>query len=111
MHGIITIVIVIFVISIISFFFKNFFRMFNKHTPMGSVMNNITKPDTPERCIVRTAKRYGNKITVIDVIRECNMDADTAQEILNDFAKKGYADMRVTENGAVVYYFYDSETA
>lgn len=82
-----------------NFGFKN---VLNPHS------NN--QDNNPERCILKIAKKLGNKITVIDAVRECNIDTDLAEEILNNFAKKGYADMRVSDNGVVVYFFYDSET-
>ena len=97
-------------------------RIFFKHTiippsrhrvPDGlKVHGNYAILDSPysERCILVTAKKYKNKITLVDVIRECGIDSHEAEKILTEFTRRGIADMRITKNGNIYYVFQDAES-
>lgn len=81
--------------------------------PLSYAGRNIQPVSTPgsfERCILITAKKYKNKVTLVDVVRECGMDSRTAENILKDLSSRNIADMRISENGMVYYVFHDADS-
>ncbi|HPO49182.1 MAG TPA: hypothetical protein PLO89_02560 [Spirochaetota bacterium] len=55
--------------------------------------------------ILEIAKENGGMITVAEVSSESGIDLDAAKAILNDFSEKGFADVKVSDKGSVIYVF------
>lgn len=62
---------------------------------------------TLEAELLRLAQRRGGKLTVVEAVAELAFDAGTVEEVLNDMAARGLADVEVSESGVLVYAFYD----
>lgn len=94
-------------ITIIISLYRNFKQ---KNTNLYPASNLTDNKKNTEKCIALLAKKMGNKITIIDVVRECDISSNDAENTLNDLAIRGIADMQVKENGSIVYYFHDAES-
>lgn len=66
--------------------------------------------ETPEKSIVKIAKKHNNKITIIDVIRETSLSSEQAEDTLKKLASRGLAEIDVKESGTVVYVFRDVDS-
>jgi len=60
-----------------------------------------------ERIILRTAKKNNGKTTPSEVALEGNISLEEAKQNLEKLAQSGYADMKVTKTGVIVYVFPD----
>lgn len=63
------------------------------------------KPETPEKIILRIAKRNGGQVTPGEVAIESDITAENARKELDAMAAKGMAEMRVRSSGVIVYFF------
>lgn len=61
--------------------------------------------DTPERIILRVAKKNQGIATPSEVALEGDLPVEEAKKYLEQLASKGFAEMRVTKNGVIVYVF------
>ncbi|MBT3273913.1 MAG: TM2 domain-containing protein [Spirochaetales bacterium] len=66
-----------------------------------------TSGDSIERVILRTAKKHDGIATPAEVALEGNISLDDAKKHLEQLVSRGYADMRVTKSGSIVYLFSD----
>lgn len=62
---------------------------------------------TLEAELLRLAERRGGKLVVVEAVAELAFDAGTVEEVLNDMAARGLAEVEVSESGVLVYAFYD----
>lgn len=60
-----------------------------------------------EHTILRLAKKNGGFTTPAEVALEGNVKTDDAKNVLDVLASKGYAEVRIRQNGSVVYAFPD----
>jgi len=65
------------------------------------------KKETPEKLILRAAKKNNGIVTPSIIALEGDITLDEAKAHLEKLVEKGYADMRVTKNGSIVYLFPD----
>ncbi len=61
--------------------------------------------DSPERIILRVAKKNQGIATPSEVALEGDIPVEEAKKYLEQLASKGFAEMRVTKNGVIVYVF------
>ncbi len=64
-----------------------------------------TNTESIEYIILRTAKKNNGIATPSEVALEGRITTDEAKRYLEQLASKGYADVRVTKSGLVVYVF------
>ena len=74
-----------------------------------AVRKEISK-DSIERIILKIAKRNEGIASPSEVALEGDITLDKAKEQLEKLNKKGFADVRVTRSGALVYVFNDFMT-
>lgn len=60
-----------------------------------------------EKVILRCAKNNNGFVTPSSVALDGDYSLDDAKKYLDKLAGKGYAEMRITDNGAIVYVFPD----
>ncbi len=63
--------------------------------------------ETPERVILRTARRNQGQVTPGEVALEGDIPIEEAKAHLDRLVSKGYAEMQVRSSGAIVYVFAD----
>jgi hypothetical protein len=63
------------------------------------------KPDSPEKIILRVARKNGGFVTPGEAALEGDLTVDEARKQLESLATKGAAEMRVRSSGVVVYFF------
>ena len=69
------------------------------------------RKESLERIILRTAKKNNGKTTPSEVALEGNISLEDAKQNLEKLAQSGYADMKVTKTGIIVYVFPDFATS
>ncbi len=57
--------------------------------------------------ILKFAQRKDGKLTTVEVMSEFAVDQDAAQKALEEFHRRGIAEIELTESGVLVYSFYD----
>ena len=67
--------------------------------------------ETIERVILRTAKKNSGIATPAEVALEGNIPLDTAKKHLEKLVSEGFAEMRVSKSGTIVYIFTDFLTS
>jgi hypothetical protein len=60
-----------------------------------------------EKEILRLAKVKNGELTIPEIVSDTSMNAEEADEIMRELVVKRYVDMRITDQGAVIYEFYD----
>ncbi len=63
------------------------------------------KKESIERVILRTAKKNKGRATASEVALEGDVTIEEAKRDLEKLASKGFAEMRVTKSGTIVYVF------
>lgn len=67
--------------------------------------DSVSFRDNHQRGALRVARRSGGIVTVADVGIETTMSIDQAERVLDDFARRGIAELRVQESGTHQYVF------
>ena len=64
-----------------------------------------------EKIILNLAKRNNNLITTLDVAANSDLSVADADEILREWVKTGYADLKISESGKMIYQiaFFDDK--
>ncbi len=62
---------------------------------------------TFEADILKLAEQKSGRLTIVEVMAEFAVDAETAKNALESFASEGIAEIEITESGVLVYSFYD----
>ena len=57
--------------------------------------------------ILRLAGQHGGRLTAVEVAAALSMTPEAAQEALESLGIRGQADVQVTDDGVLVYSFYD----
>ncbi len=70
-----------------------------------TTMRSEIKKDTLERVILKTAKVNNGIVTPSEVALESGMSIDQAKNALEKLVNKGHAELRVSRNGNMVYFF------
>lgn len=65
------------------------------------------RQQTLEAEILKLAARKGGKLTVVEVVGEAAVDAETAKRALDSLATQSLASLELTDSGVLVYAFYD----
>lgn len=68
----------------------------------GSLANKILGSE-----ILKLAEKNNAKLTVLEVVKELSVESNVAQEILDAFVAKNFAEIELTESGIIVYSFVD----
>ncbi len=71
----------------------------------GPRLATAEKKESIERVILRTAKKNKGRATASEVALEGDVTIEEAKRDLEKLASKGFAEMRVTKNGTIVYVF------
>ena len=66
--------------------------------------------DSIERIILRTAKKNNGIATPAEVALEADISLDEAKKNLEQLVSKGFAEVRVSKSGNLVYMFRDFST-
>lgn len=57
-----------------------------------------------EKVIVSIAQKKGGSVTVSDLVSQTDLGMEEAETVLNRLVTKGYADIRVTDDGVITYH-------
>ena len=60
-----------------------------------------------EKEILKLAKAKDGELTIQEIVAETSMNAEEADEIMRELVVKRYVDMNITNQGGVVYEFFD----
>lgn len=55
--------------------------------------------------LLRLAKQRGGSLTVAEAVAYCDLSRDEAEQRLDDLCKSGFAEVRVSQDGVLVYQF------
>lgn len=75
--------------------------------PARTVGHTKKKKDSIERVILRSAKKNHGRTTPSEVALEGDVTIDEAKKNLDSLVTKGFAEMRVTKSGTIIYFFPD----
>lgn len=64
-----------------------------------------SRKDSPEKLILRTARRNNGVATPAEVALEGDISIDEAKEQLDNLASRGYAEVKIKKSGVMVYVF------
>jgi hypothetical protein len=65
--------------------------------------------DSLEKTVLQIAKNHRGVVTPAKVVLESDLQLDEAEKVLQGLAARGYAEMRVKDNGTIDYRFPDLE--
>jgi hypothetical protein len=60
-----------------------------------------------EKEILKLAKKKDGELTIPEIVAETSMNAEEVDEIMREFVVKQYVDMKITNEGTVVYEFFE----
>ncbi len=60
-----------------------------------------------EKEVLRLAKARGGELTIPDIVTETSMSTEEADEVMRELVVKRFADMKMTDSGAIVYEFFE----
>lgn len=70
-----------------------------------SMDSRFRKTESPEKTILRIARKNSGQVTPGEVAIESDISIDEARKALDELAKKGIAEVRVRSSGVLVYFF------
>jgi len=73
----------------------------------GRRTQEVEKRDSWEKIILQIAKSRRGVITPAIVVLESDMKIADAETVLQSLAARGYAEMRLKDNGTIDYVFHD----
>ncbi len=76
----------------------------------GSLPPKVAEPpDDPEKHLERTvlklARKFRGQLTPLELAANSQLSLDDADSALENFVRKGYANMKVTDEGNIIYEF------
>lgn len=71
----------------------------------------IRKQQKRESELIHLAEKKGGRLSVSEVVASTNIDAQTAEEMLDEMTRRGTVDMQISESGVIVYEFLDLSVA
>ena len=66
-----------------------------------------TRKEKPEQGILKLARKNKGILTISEVALELEIELDEAKKYLDNLVSKGFADIRIRKNGAIVYVITD----
>jgi len=60
-----------------------------------------------EKEILKLAKKKNGSLTIPEIVSETSMNSEEADEIMREFVVKQYVDMKITNEGTVIYEFFE----
>jgi hypothetical protein len=75
----------------------------------GRRTQELERQDSWEKTILQIAKKRRGVVTPALVVLESDLKLDEAEKVLQNLAARGYAEMRVKDNGTIDYRFPDLE--
>ncbi len=60
-----------------------------------------------EKEILRLAKQKGGELTIPDIVSDTSMNTEEADEIMRELVVKRFVDMKITNEGTVIYDFFE----
>jgi hypothetical protein len=60
-----------------------------------------------EKQVLKLAREKEGVLTVPEIVAETSMNADEADELMRELVLKRYADMKITDQGTVIYEFLE----
>ena len=60
-----------------------------------------------EKEVLRLAKQKGGELTIAEIVSDTSMNAEEADEIMRELVVKRYVDMKITDQGSVIYEFFE----
>jgi hypothetical protein len=60
-----------------------------------------------EKEVILLAREKGGALTIPEIIAESSLNSEEAEEVMKELVVKRYADMKMTDNGVIVYEFYE----
>ena len=82
-------------------------RSSNKQSDFKTTMRTEIRKDSLERVILKTAKNNQGIATPSEVAVESGLSIDQAKRALEKLVSNGHADIRVSKNGNMVYFFQE----
>lgn len=77
----------------------------------GARIKRDIRPDSIEKVILRAAKNNRGVATPSEVALEADVSLEEAKKNLDQLVSRGFAEVRVTKSGSIVYLFPDFRTA
>jgi len=60
-----------------------------------------------EKEVLRLAKQKGGELTIPEIVSDTSMNTEEADEIMRELVVKRYVDMKITNQGSVIYEFWE----
>jgi len=60
-----------------------------------------------EKEVMKLATQRNGLLTIPDIVSETSMNSDEADDLMRELVLKRYADMKITDQGAVIYEFLE----
>lgn len=73
----------------------------------GRAAEQIGRKETLEKTVLQIARERRGVVTPALVALHSDLSLDEAEEVLGSLSSRGYAEMRVKENGTIDYLFHD----
>ncbi len=73
----------------------------------GQKAQVVERKDSLEKTVLQIAKDRGGVVTPALVVLHSDLHLAEAEKVLGDLAARGYAEMRLKENGTIDYVFHD----
>lgn len=99
---IVSMVLLVLLPAVVGFFLLKWAFTAHKHHRM--------KLNKKERMILQLAEERGGRLTLTELAMETPLTLEESKELLDEWANKGYATIKISEKGTLVYQFYDMLT-
>ena len=73
----------------------------------GRRTQELERQDSLEKTVLKIAKKRGGVVSAALVVLESDLKLNEAEKVLESLAARGYAEMRVKENGSIDFRFHD----
>lgn len=60
-----------------------------------------------EKEVLRLARQKGGELTIPEIVSDTSMNTEEADEIMRELVVKRYVDMKITDQGTVIYEFFE----
>lgn len=64
-----------------------------------------TSEESLERTVLKLARKFHGQLTPLELAANSHLSLDDADSTLENFVRKGYANMKVTDEGNIIYEF------
>jgi hypothetical protein len=66
---------------------------------------NILTPEQLENNVLKLAEQRNGSLTAVELAMDTDLSLEEAEAKLDDWAKKGFVTIKVSNSGALIYYF------